>query len=105
MAAPLTATRWRRSIRRMRSAARAATRQAPENRDGRRDLLKSFVASRVGRGIRGDDIMTMVHGMCATYFDPADPIDDRDIETIQSWAQTRDDKRIEDGATLARGAP
>ena len=69
--------------------------------DGRRDLLKSFVASRVGRGIRGDDIMTMVHGMCATYFDPADPIDDRDIETIQSWAQTRDDKRIEDGATLA----
>ena len=69
--------------------------------DGRRNLLKSFVASRVGRGIRGDDIMTMVHGMCATYFDPADPIDDRDIETIQSWAQTRDDKRIEDGATLA----
>ena len=47
-------------------------------------------------GIRGDDIMTMVHGHVRTYFDPADPIDDRDIETIQSWAQTRDDKRIED---------
>ena len=49
--------------------------------DGRRDLLKSFVASRVGRGIRGDDIMTMVRHV-RPYFDQADPIDDRDIETI-----------------------
>lgn len=69
--------------------------------DGRRDLLKSFVASRVARGIRGSDIMTMVQGICATYFDPADPINEHDIGLIQAWAQHRDDKRIEDGATFA----
>ena len=69
--------------------------------DGRRDLLKSFVASRVARGIRGGDIMTMVFGLCSAYFDPADPIDERDIQLIQAWAQERDDKAIEEGATFA----
>lgn len=50
--------------------------------DGRRDLLKTFIASRSARHAPAGDIRMMIKGIGAQYFDPADPIDDANIDDI-----------------------
>jgi len=71
--------------------------------DGRREMLKSYVASRSARGIRGADLMTLVSGICASYFDPADPIDDGDIADIAAWASARDARSAEEAGRMVAG--
>lgn len=88
-------------------AAIAATRQQLgrplKTGDNRREMLKSCIASRSARGVRGDDLLTLVRGIVATYFDPADPIDERDIAELVHWASDRDTQAAEDAARIAAG--
>lgn len=58
--------------------------------DGRREMLKSFIASRSARGLRGDDLRLLVEGIASRYFDPADPFTDGDIDGLIRWANTKD---------------
>jgi hypothetical protein len=56
--------------------------------DGRRDLLKQYIASRSGKGLLKDEIITMVEGVINRYFDEADPIDQANVlEIINSFAK------------------
>lgn len=71
--------------------------------DGRREMLKSYVASRSARGVRGGDLLTMVRGIAATYFDPSDPIDERDIQSIGEWANSRDLEAAQEAARMVAG--
>ena len=61
--------------------------------DGRRELLKAYIASRSARGLRGDDIKVLVDGIASRYFDPADPPSERDIDGLVQWAKTKDGAR------------
>jgi hypothetical protein len=58
--------------------------------DGRREMLKAFIASRSARGLRGDDLRLLVEGIAARYFDAADPAG-ADIDGLIAWANQRDD--------------
>lgn len=71
--------------------------------DGRREMLKSYVASRSARGVRGNDLLTLVRGIAATYFEPADPINERDIQKICAWANDRDLAAAQEAARIAAG--
>lgn len=71
--------------------------------DGRRELLKSYVASRSAVGNRGADLVTLVHGIAAQFFDPADPFDEKDVQGLVRWASGRDNKAAEDASRLAAG--
>lgn len=56
--------------------------------DGRRELLKSYIASRSNRGLLRDELLTMIEGVVGKYFDPADPIDQANvIGIIDSFVQ------------------
>ena len=50
--------------------------------DGRRAMLKTYIASRSGRGLKADDIKLLIAGIAAGYFDPDDPIDDANIAEV-----------------------
>jgi hypothetical protein len=50
--------------------------------DGRREMLKSYIASRSARATPIGDLRAMVKGLAAQYFDPSDPMDDKNIEEI-----------------------
>lgn len=50
--------------------------------DGRRELLKTYIASRSARGVQADDLRLLVCGLVATYFDPLDPIEAGGVEQI-----------------------
>lgn len=68
---------------------------------GRREMLKSFIASRSARGLPASDIRLLIDGIVARYFDPADPIDERNIVEIVRWATGRDDAARQRNADLA----
>lgn len=56
--------------------------------DGRRELLKQYIASRSGRGLLRDEVLMMVEGVVNRYFDPADPPDpDNLIELVNHFAE------------------
>lgn len=59
--------------------------------DGRREMLKSFIASRSARGLRGDDLRLLVEGIAVRYFDAADPFTDADVDGLIQWANTKDE--------------
>jgi hypothetical protein len=61
--------------------------------DGRRELLKSFISSRSGRGVRADDIGILVAGIAAKYFDPNDPIDQANIDRLIADICNKDERR------------
>lgn len=72
--------------------------------DGRRDLLKSHIASASGRGIRSEaDLMTLVHGVAAQFFDPADPFDPKDVGEIVAWAAGKDKAAAAEAARMVAG--
>jgi hypothetical protein len=58
--------------------------------DGRRELLKTFIASRSARGLRGDDLQLLVDGVAARYFDSADPFGADDVAGLIAWANGKD---------------
>lgn len=55
--------------------------------DGRRELLKQYIASRSGRGLLRDEVLMMVEGVVNRYFDPQDPPDPTNlIELVDHFA-------------------
>lgn len=50
--------------------------------DGRRELLKQYVASRSARGLLRDEIVVMVEGVVNKYFDPKHSIDQKNVLSI-----------------------
>jgi hypothetical protein len=61
--------------------------------DGRRELLKTFIASRSARGVRRDDIGVLVAGIAAKYFDPDDPLDTDNIDRLIDDFADKDERR------------
>ncbi len=56
--------------------------------DGRREMLKRYIASRSARGLRADDIEVLISGIAARYF--ADPIDEQNLRELVAWAKGKD---------------
>ena len=50
--------------------------------DGRRDLLKTYIASRSAKRLPADELRLLVAGVAQQYFDPDDPKDDVNIDQI-----------------------
>lgn len=72
--------------------------------DGRREMLKKFVASRSARGLRPDDLMLALKGVVAEYFDPKDPIDDDNIFAIVAHYVVKDSAgQAQDPSELVAG--
>lgn len=74
--------------------------------DGRRELLKAFVSSRSARGLRGDDLMLLIDGVQARYFDSADPFTPQDVAGLVRWANGKDDADLaqaEQGRQIVAG--
>lgn len=61
--------------------------------DGRRDMLKSYIASRSARATPIGDLRAMVKGLAAEYFDPSDPMDAKNIEEIIGHFVTKDNNQ------------
>lgn len=61
--------------------------------DGRRDLLKSYVASRSGRGLYEQELRALVTRFAEAHFDPADPIDEGDIAELIRYFAAKDERR------------
>lgn len=61
--------------------------------DGRREDLKSYIASKSARGFEAWEVRTLVDAFVGKYFDPSDPPDGADIDKIVDWASTRDEHR------------
>jgi hypothetical protein len=56
--------------------------------DERRELLKQYIASRSGKGLLRNEIVSMVEGVISQYFDPSDPIDQANVlQIIDSFAR------------------
>lgn len=70
--------------------------------DGRREMLKSYIASRSSRGLVRDELLAMVQGIQAQYFDPADPVDAKNIQEICDHFAQRDAGRIEQPIDTSR---
>lgn len=71
--------------------------------DGRREMLKTYIASRSARGLPAGDVRLLVAGIAARHFDPADPPSTDDVEGIVRWACSRDEAKRKAGAELAAG--
>lgn len=52
--------------------------------DGRRELLKSYIGKKLQMGLDPDEVKTLVENAELRFFDPADPIDWRDVKGIIS---------------------
>lgn len=56
--------------------------------DKRRELLKSYIASRSGKGLLRDELLFMIEGVINRYFDPKDSVDADNIgQIINAYAQ------------------
>jgi hypothetical protein len=58
--------------------------------DGRRELLKSYIASKSARGFQVWELPALVDVFVKQYFDPTDLVDQADIDKIVQWAVQRD---------------
>ncbi len=58
--------------------------------DGRRELLKSYIAAKSAQYMLPFEIRKLVEGFIQQYCDPSDPVDGADIERIIEWATNRD---------------
>ncbi len=63
--------------------------------DSRRALLMSYIASRSVRGFDALEVRALVDRFTATFFDPADPLDDTNVAQVIEWATARDAKERE----------
>lgn len=70
-------------------------------KDGRREMLKSYIASRSARGFDRAEVSALVEQFASDFFDPADPFDKTNIEDVVKWAAGRDEARRQDGASIA----
>lgn len=75
--------------------------------DGRRELLKSYIASKSAKGMKAFEIRSLVDGFAKQYFDPNDLADDHDVDAIIDWATQRDatEKSRPSGANTAEQEP
>jgi hypothetical protein len=63
--------------------------------DNRREMLKSYIASRSNRGLLRDELISMIEGVVGKYFDPADPIDQANIIGIVDDFVRKDLPRVD----------
>lgn len=61
--------------------------------DERREILKSYIASKSARGFEAWEVRTLADAFVGKYFDPSDPPDEADIDKIVDWAAQRDGHR------------
>lgn len=50
--------------------------------DGRRDLLKSYIGDKSNRGLSADEVRALVDDLAGRFFDPADPLDWSNVNTL-----------------------
>lgn len=72
--------------------------------DGRRELCKSYIASRSAKGFSAFEVRALVRAFAAEYFDPADPIDERNIDEIVGDFARKDAGKAQ-GDNSAAGKP
>ena len=74
--------------------------------DNRREMLKSYIASRSGRGLLRDELVAMIEGVITKYFDSADPIDQSNVmEIVEDFVRkdiTRVDQPVDISGLLAK---
>lgn len=74
--------------------------------DNRREMLKSYIASRSGRGLLRDELVSMIEGVISKYFDPSDPIDQINVmEIVDAFVRkdiTRADQPVDISGLLAK---
>lgn len=74
--------------------------------DNRREMLKSYIASRSNRGLLRDELIAMLEGVIGKYFDPADPIDQSNvIEIVDDFVRKdawRTDQPVDISALLTK---
>jgi hypothetical protein len=61
--------------------------------DERRAMLKSYIASRSARGLSAAEIRALLDHIVGVYFDPADPVNEADIDGLVQWARSKDADR------------
>lgn len=60
--------------------------------EGRRELLKSYIASRSARGLPAGDVRLLIDGIAARFFDPCDPMDEKNIAELVNHFARKDSK-------------
>lgn len=50
--------------------------------DARRDLLKRYIGDKSNRGLTADEVRTLVDDVASRFFDPADPLDWSNVNTL-----------------------
>ena len=58
--------------------------------DGRRQMITSYLGSRSRLGLSHGELRVLADGIAAQYFDPADPMDERNIDAIIKWVRRKD---------------
>lgn len=58
--------------------------------EGRREALKSYIASLSARGLQKHEIKALVLAFVARHFDPSDQIDESNIDALIDWVCGRD---------------
>ena len=66
-----------------------------QDKDGRRDLLKHYIAGLSKKGHSADEIMALVKAMADKYFDPAFPYDLENYREMVEWFVGKDDGYID----------
>jgi hypothetical protein len=68
--------------------------------DGRRDLMKSYIASRSVKGLQADEIRALCAAFAEKFFDPGDPLDEKNIADIIDYFTSRDAKNNAAGDSI-----
>ena len=68
--------------------------------DGRRELIKSYIASRSVKGLQSDEIRALCAMFAGKFFDPGDPIDDKNVDDIIAYFTRKDAKSNVSGDSI-----
>jgi len=58
--------------------------------DGRRELLKSYIGDKSNRGLTADEIRVLVDDVVSRFFDPSDPVDWSNVNSIITTIEGND---------------
>jgi hypothetical protein len=61
--------------------------------DERRQMLKSYIGRCSARGMATAEVRALIAAVVAEFFEPDDPIDDEDIDSLVKWATKKDASR------------
>jgi hypothetical protein len=72
--------------------------------DGRRELLKSYIARRSAKGLAESEIEALILAYRDEYFDPAEPFDEANVSAMVQWATQRDARSAAEGTATIDAA-